>query len=125
MENNLFMEIDNYWVYVTQVLSMAEKETFKIAVKELVQAINAYTEKVANIFSNVEALLSTYPKGIDYNDSKECSKVDWFYNTLEFVFKELDKKNSLDAAYFYIAMRDYVKETEKTRFKDSIEITEG
>ena len=40
------------------------------------------------------------------------------------ITKELDKKNSLYAAYFYIAMRNYVKEIEKTRFKDSIDMDE-
>lgn len=69
-------------------------------------------QKVANIFSNAAALLSAYPKGIDYNDSKKCSTVDWFYKTLEYVFNELHEKNSLDGAYFYMAMRDYVKEIE-------------
>lgn len=52
MENNLFMEIDNYKVYLSQVASRAEKETFKIAVKELVQAINAYTKENAKIVTN-------------------------------------------------------------------------
>lgn len=52
MENNLFMEIDNYKVYLSQVASIAEKETFKIAVKELVQAINLYTKKNAKIVTN-------------------------------------------------------------------------
>lgn len=69
-------------------------------------------QKVANIFSNAAALLSAYPKGIDYNDSKKCSTVDWFYHTLEYVFNELHEKSSLDGAYFYMAMRDYVKEIE-------------
>ena len=82
-------------------------------------------QKVADIFSNVAALLSAYPKGIDYNNSKKCSTGDWFYNTLEVVFKELDQKNSLDAAEFYMAMRDYVREIEKTRFKDSIDMNKG
>lgn len=70
-------------------------------------------QQVANIFSNVATLLSTYPNGIDYNSSKKYSTVDWFYNTLEFVFNELHEKNSLDGAYFYMAMRDYVKEIDK------------
>ena len=52
MENNLFMEIDNYEVYLSQVSSIAEKETFTIAVKELVQAINTYTEENAKIVTN-------------------------------------------------------------------------
>lgn len=52
MENNLFMEIDNYKVYLSQVASRAEKETFKIAVKELVQAINSYTKENAKIVTN-------------------------------------------------------------------------
>lgn len=69
-------------------------------------------QKVANIFSNVAALLSAYPKGIDYNNSSKCSIVDWFYNTLEFVFNELHEKNSLDGAYFYMAMCKFVKEVE-------------
>lgn len=69
-------------------------------------------QKVANIFSNAAAILSAYPNGIDYNNSKKCSTVDWFYNTLEYVFNELHEKNSLDGAYFYMAMRDYVKEIE-------------
>ena len=47
MGNNLFMEIDNYEVYLSQVSSIAEKETFTIAVKELVQAINTYTKENA------------------------------------------------------------------------------
>ena len=88
------------------------------------EGVDTGAQKVANIFSNVAALLSAYPKGIDYNNSKKCSTVDWYYNTLEFVVKELDKKNSLYAAYFYIAMRNYVKEIEKTRFKDSIDMDE-
>lgn len=46
------MEIDNYEVYLSQVASRAEKETFKIAVKELVQAINLYTKKNAKIVTN-------------------------------------------------------------------------
>ena len=52
MGNDLFMEIDNYEVYLSQVVSSAEKETFKIAVKELVQAINAYTKENAKIVTN-------------------------------------------------------------------------
>mgnify|MGYP004501667611 FL=1 len=76
------------------------------------EGVDTGAQKVANIFSNVAALLSAYPTGIDYNNSKKCSTVDWFYNTLEFVFNELHEKNSLDGAYFYMAMRDYVKEIE-------------
>lgn len=76
------------------------------------EGVDTGAQKVANIFSNVAALLSAYPKGIDYNNSKKCSTVDWFYNTLDFVFNELHEKNSLDGAYFYMAMRDYVKEIE-------------
>lgn len=79
---------------------------------------------IAAAFENASKLLSEYPKGIDYNESKECSKVDWFYHTLELTFNELDKKNNLDAAYFYMGMRDYVKEIEKTRFNDSIDMDE-
>ena len=88
------------------------------------EGVDTGAQKVADIFSNAAALLSAYPEGIDYNNSKKCSTVDWFYNTLEFVFKELDKKNSLGAAYLYTAMRNYVKETEKIRFKDSIGMNE-
>lgn len=76
------------------------------------EGVDTGAQKVANIFSNVAALLSEYPKGIDYNDSKKCSTVDWFYNTLDLVFNELHEKNSLDGACFYMAMRDYVKEIE-------------
>lgn len=76
------------------------------------EGVDTGAQKVANIFSNAAALLSAYPKGIDYNNSKKCSTVDWFYNTLEFVFNELHEKNSLDGSYFYMAMRDYVKEIE-------------
>ena len=76
------------------------------------EGVDTGAQKVANIFSNVAALLSAYPKGIDYNNSKKCSTVDWFYNTLEYVFNELHEKSSLDGAYFYMAMRDYVKEIE-------------
>ena len=47
MSNELFMTIDNYEVYLSQVASRAEKETFKIAVKELVKAINVYTKENA------------------------------------------------------------------------------
>lgn len=74
------------------------------------EGVDTGAQKVANIFSNGAALLSEYPKGIDYNNSKKCSTVDWFHNTLELVFNELHEKNSLDGAYFYMAMRDYVKE---------------
>ena len=88
------------------------------------EGVDTGAQKVANIFSNVAALLSAYPKGIDYNSSKKCSTADWYYNTLEYVFKELDKKNSLDAAYFYMAMRDYVREIEQTRFKETIDMKE-
>lgn len=76
------------------------------------EGVDTGAQKVANIFSNVAALLSEYPKGIDYNDSKKCSTVDWFYNTLDLVFNELHEKNSLDGACFYMAMRDYVKKIE-------------
>lgn len=76
------------------------------------EGVDTGAQKVADIFSNAAALLSAYPKGIDYNNSKKCSTVDWFYNTLEYVFNELHEKNSLDGAYFYMAMRDYVKEIE-------------
>ena len=76
------------------------------------EGVDTGAQKVANIFSNMAALLSAYPKGIDYNNSKKCSTVDWFYNTLEYVFNELHEKSSLDGAYFYMAMRDYVKEIE-------------
>lgn len=72
--------------------------------------VDTGAQKIANIFSNGAALLSEYPKGIDYNNSKKCSTVDWFYNTLDFVFNELHEKNSLDGAYFYMAMRAYVEE---------------
>lgn len=270
MENNLFMEIDNYEVYLSQVASRAEKETFKIAVKELVQAINAYTkenakivtnelinagipsvtankyvyfnlaasdasenfpsiyailfkwhpfhhieivnadiipvdmigkctdyirwrdgifhttfyagyrdgitsenwdtrasctkgyfnnldeylfhmfndkydtyynsrsylglpcgkdrkgivkgtaiEKITNAFTAATELLSEYPRGIDYKNHKgvsECSKVDWYYDALQNIFTTLEKENKLDAAEFYVAMRDYVKEIEKRNF---------
>ena len=271
MENNLFMEIDNYKVYLSQVASRAEKETFKIAVKELVQAINAYTKENANIvtnellnagipsvtankyvyfnlaasdasenfpsiyailfkwhpfhhieivnadiipvdmigkctdyirwidgvfhttfysgyrdgitsenwdttkalstkgyfnnldeylfhmfndkydtyynsraylglpcgkdrkgivkgaaiesitnsFASATKLLSEYPRGIDYKNHKgvsKCSKVDWYYNALENIFTTLREENKLDAAEFYVAMRDYVKEIEKKHF---------
>ena len=270
MANNLFMEIDNYEVYLSQVASRAEKETFKIAVKELVQAINAYTKKNAKIVTNelintgipsvtankyvyfnlaasdasenfpsiyailfkwhpfhhieivnadiipvdmigkctdyvrwsdgifrttfyagyrdgitsenwdtkvscakgyfnnldeylfhifndkydtyhssrsylglpcgedrkgiakgaaIESitnsftaatnLLSEYPRGIDYKNHKgvsECSKVDWYYDALENIFTTLREENKLDAAYFYVAMRDYVKEIDKRNF---------
>ena len=270
MENNLFMEIDNYEVYLSQVSSIAEKETFTIAVKELVQAINEYTkenarivtnelinagilsvtankyvyfnlaasdasenfpsiyailfkwhpfhhieivnadiipvdmigkctdyvrwsdgifrtkfheryrdgitsenwdtkasctkgyfnnleeklfhifndkynkyyksrsylglpcgkdrkgiakgvaiEKITNVFAAATELLSEYPRGIDYKNHKgvsECSKVDWYYDALENIFTTLEKENKLDASYFYVAMRDYVKEIEKRNF---------
>lgn len=270
MENNLFMEIDNYKVYLSQVASRAEKETFKIAVKELVQAINAYTKENAKIviielinagipsvtankyvyfnlaasdasenfpsiyailfkwhpfhhieivnadiipvdmigkctdyvrwsdgifrttfyagyrdgitsenwdtrtsctkgyFNNLDEylfhifndkydtyynsraylglpcgkdrkgiskgaaiknitdsftaatkLLSEYPRGIDYKNHKgvsECSKIDWYYDALENVFTALREENKLDAAEFYVAMRDCVKEIEKKHF---------
>lgn len=271
MENNLFMEIDNYKVYLTQVASRAEKETFKIAVKELVQAINAYTKENAKIvtnelinagipsvttnkyvyfnlaasdasenfpsiyailfkwhpfhhieivnadiipvdmigkctdyvrwndgvfhttfysgyqdgitsenwdttkalstkgyFNNLDEylfhvfnneyntyytsrsylglpcgkdrkgiakgaaiksitdsftaatkLLSEYPKGIDYKNHKgvsECSKLDWYYDALDNIFTTLEEGNKLDAAEFYVAMSDYVKEIEKRKF---------
>jgi hypothetical protein len=76
------------------------------------EGVDTGAQKVADIFSNAAALLSEYPKGIDYNDSKKCSTVDWFYNTLDLVFNELHEKNSLDGACFYMAMRDYVKEIE-------------
>ena len=76
------------------------------------EGVDTGAQKVANIFSNVAALLSEYPKGIDYNNSKKCSTVDWFYNTLDLVFNELHEKDSLDGACFYMAMRDYVKEIE-------------
>lgn len=71
---------------------------------------------IVTAFENASKLLSKYPEGINYNDSKECSKSDWFYNTLESVFKGLDQTNSLDAKYFYMAMRNYVIEIEKTRY---------
>mgnify|MGYP006977296130 CR=1 FL=1 len=270
MENNLFMEIDNCKVYLSQVASRAEKETFKIAVKELVQAINAYTKENAKIviielinagipsvtankyvyfnlaasdasenfpsiyailfkwhpfhhieivnadiipvdmigkctdyvrwsdgifrttfyagyrdgitsenwdtrtsctkgyFNNLDEylfhifndkydtyynsraylglpcgkdrkgiskgaaiknitdsftaatkLLSEYPRGIDYKNHKgvsECSKIDWYYDALENVFTALREENKLDAAEFYVAMRDCVKEIEKKHF---------
>lgn len=271
MENNLFMEIDNYEVYLSQVASRTEKETFKIAVKELVQAINAYTKENAKIvtnklinagipsvtankyvyfnlaasdasenfpsiyailfkwhpfhhieivnadiipvdmigkctdyvrwsdgifrttfyagyrdgitsenwdttkassakgyFNNLDEylfhifndkydkyytsrsylglpcgkdrkeiakgaaiksitdsfaaateLLSEYPRGIDYKNHKgvsECSKVDWYYDALDNIFTTLREANKLDAAEFYVAMRDYVKEIEKKNF---------
>lgn len=271
MANNLFMEIDNYEVYLSQVASRAEKETFKIAVKELVQAINAYTKENAKIvtnelinagipsvtankyvyfnlaasdasetfpsiyailfkwhpfhhieivnadiipidmigkctdyvrwndgvfhttfysgyrdgitsenwdttkalstkgyFNNLDeylfhtfndkydtyytsrsylglpcgkdrkgiakgaviksitdsftaatTLLSEYPKGIDYKNHKgvsECSKLDWYYDALENIFTTLEKENKLDAAEFYVAMRNYVKEIDNRNF---------
>lgn len=270
MENNLFMEIDNYKVYLSQVASRAEKETFKLAVKELVGAINKYTKEnaklitdklinagvasitanryvyfnlaasdaaenfpsiyailfkwhpfhhieivnadiipvdmigkctiyvrwidgtlhttfstgyyddmtsenwitgtldsngyfnnldktlfymfkdtydeyckarsylglpcgkdrkgiadgpaivsVANVFVDASKLLSEYPRGIDYKNNKgvsECSKVDWYYDALDNIFTALEKENKLDAAEFYVAMRDYVKEIEKRKF---------
>ena len=270
MENNLFMEIDNYEVYVTQVLSMAEKETFKIAVKELVGAINKYTkenaklvtnelinadissvtankyvyfnlaasdtsetmpsiyailfkwhpfhhieivnadiipvdmiakctpyvrwidgafhtsfsvgylddmtsenwitrtldskgyfnnldetlfhmfddtyyeyckarsylglpcgkdrkgivegpaiESIAHVFVDASKLLSEYPKGIKYKSNtrtSECSKTMWYYDALNKIFTTLEKEDKLDAAFFYVAMRDYVKEIEKKNF---------
>ena len=52
MADKLFIGIDNYEVYVTQVASIAEKETFNIAVRELVEAINVYTKKNAEIVAN-------------------------------------------------------------------------
>lgn len=270
MENNLFMEIDNYEVYLSQIASRAEKETFKLAVKELVGAINKYTKEnaklitdklinagvasitanryvyfnlaasdaaenfpsiyailfkwhpfhhieivdadiipvdmigkctiyvrwidgtlhttfstgyyddmtsenwitgtldsngyfnnldktlfymfkdtydeyckarsylglpcgkdrkgiadgpaivsVANVFVDASKLLSEYPRGIDYKNNKgvsECSKVDWYYDALDNIFTALEKENKLDAAEFYVAMRDYVKEIEKRKF---------
>lgn len=270
MGNDLFMEIDNYEVYLSQVASRAEKETFKIAVKELVQAINAYTKENAKIvtkelinagipsvtankyvyfnlaasdasenfpsiyailfkwhpfhhieivnadiipvdmigkctdyvrwsdgifrtafyagyrdditsenwdtrasctkgyfnnldeylfhmfndkydtyynsrsylglpcgkdrkgivkgaaiksitdsFASATELLSEYPRGIDYKNHKgvsECSKVDWYYDALQNIFTTLEKENKLDAAEFYVAMCDYVKEIEKRNF---------
>ena len=76
------------------------------------EGVDTCAQKIANIFSNVATLLSAYPKGIDYNNSKKCSTVDLFHDTLEFVLNELHEKNSLDGAYFYMAMRDYVKEIE-------------
>lgn len=82
-------------------------------------------QKVANIFSNGAALLSEYPKGIDYNNSKKCSTVDWFYNTLEFVFNELHEKNSLDGSYFYMAMRAYVEEIDNAGKIATATIKEG
>ena len=72
---------------------------------------------IAATFEKASKLLSKFPKGIDYNDSKECSKDDWFYNTLDLVFNELDKVDKMDASLFYIAMRDYVKHIEDTRIK--------
>lgn len=273
MENNLFMEIDNYKVYLSQVASRAEKETFKLAVKELVGAVNKYTKEnaklitdklinagvasitanryvyfnlaasdaaenfpsiyailfkwhpfhhieivnadiipvdmigkctiyvrwidgtfhttfstgyyddmtsenwitgtldsngyfnnldktlfymfkdtydeyckarsylglpcgkdrkgiadgpaivsVANVFVDASKLLSEYPRGIDYKNNKgvsECSKVDWYYDALDNIFTALEKENKLDAAEFYVAMRDYVKEIEKRKFVDT------
>lgn len=269
MENNLFMEIDNYEVYLSQVSSIAEKETFTIAVKELVQAINTYTkenakivtnelinagisvtankyvyfnlaasdasenlpsiyailfkwhpfhsieivnadiipvnmigkctdyvrwsdgtfytafysgyqdgitsedwdtkasctkgyfnnldgtlfnifndkynkyrnfrsylglpcgkdrkeiadetsiESITNAFVNATNLLSEYPRGIDYrnrNLSSANSKTMWYHDALENIFTTLEKENKLDAAYFYKAMRDYVKEIDKRNF---------
>lgn len=57
--------------------------------------------------------------------AKKCSTVDWFYNTLEYVFNELHEKNSLDGAYFYMAMRDYVKEIENVGKLSTATIKEG
>lgn len=88
------------------------------------EAVISGPAEIAAAFENASKLLSEYPKGIDYNESRKCSKVDWFYHTLELIFNELDKKNNLDAAYFYMGMRNYVKEIEKTRFKDSIDMNE-
>lgn len=74
---------------------------------------------VANVFVDASKLLSEYPRGIDYKNNKgvsECSKVDWYYDVLDNIFTALEKENKLDAAEFYVAMRDYVKEIEKRKF---------
>lgn len=89
------------------------------------EGVDTGAQKVANIFSNGAALLSEYPKGIDYNNSKKCSTVDWFYNTLEFVFNELHEKNSLDGSYFYMAMRAYVEEIDNAGKIATATIKEG
>lgn len=75
-------------------------------------------------FKTASKLLSKYPKGIKHNESNECSKVDWYYHTLDLVFKELGKEDTMDTAYFYEAMRDYVKEIEKTKFASTTEMNE-
>ena len=80
---------------------------------------------VANVFVDASKLLSEYPRGIDYKNNKgvsECSKVDWYYDALDNIFTALEKENKLDAAEFYVAMRDYVKEIEKRKFVASTTI---
>lgn len=72
---------------------------------------------IAATFEKASKLLSNFPKGINHNESKECSKVDWIYNTLDLVFKELGNEDKMDASFFYTAMRDYVKHIEDTYIK--------
>ena len=81
------------------------------------EGITTDIQQIANIFWTASGQLSKYPKGIIYNSSKGYSKVDWFYNALDAVFNELDKDDKMDASFFYIAMRDYVKHIEDTRMK--------
>lgn len=84
--------------------------------------ITTGTQQIVAVFSNAANLLSKYPKGIDYNDSKQCLASDWFYHTLESVFNELDKKNDFDSTDFYLAMCNYVKELGESKYKDKITI---
>ena len=76
-------------------------------------------ESVAGVFVDASKLLSEYPRGIDYKNNKgvsKCSKVDWYYDALNKIFTTLEKEDKLDAAFFYVAMRDYVKEIDKKNF---------
>ena len=76
-------------------------------------------DSIANVFVDASKLLSEYPKGIKYKShtrSSDCSKTMWYYDALKKIFTTLEKEDKLDAAYFYVAMRDYVKEIDKKNF---------
>lgn len=104
---------DSYYIYKESLLYLGFEH------KE--DAISGPTT-IVTAFEKASELLSNYPEGINYNDSKECSKTDWFYNTLESVFKGLDKKNNFDSTDFYLAMCNYVKELGESKYKDKITI---
>ena len=116
-EGGCFYDLNEYLFGVFADSYYDYKESLLYLGYEHKEAFIGGPVSIAATFEKASKLLSKYPKGIDYNDSKECSKDDWFYNTLDLVYNELDKADKIDASLFYIAMRNYVKHIEDTRIK--------